>query len=200
MNNKLPIFPKWRILIGGLLALLLVGCQSNDIGALEPMSFNLFFDDSISVDYTNVDIVEYANGSKANGKHYVKSITYLFSKDAIAQGAFYIMLTSNNDIESNVEDAIVKAVYSFDYDVYENGVIINEFFLAFEEVNGTLNDLKLVQDYQIELELSISEDGNVEISLEKVVKTKTPNCFQSGLRIKGILTYEEQDYEFYVDI
>lgn len=178
----------------------MVGCQSNDIGALEPMSFNLFFDDSISVDYTNVDIVEYANGSKANGKHYVKSITYLFSKDAIAQGAFYIMLTSNNDIESNVEDAIVKATYSYDYDVYEQGVIINEFFLAFEEVNGALNDLKLVQDYQNELELSISEDGNVEIALEKVVQTKTPNCFQSGLRIKGILTYEEQNYEFYVDI
>ena len=182
-----------RKLMSLLLAMMmLVGCSQQE---------NIDYDNSL-LDYDKalageVDCDDHGSYSSNGGELSWSGEQFLFHDDTIHKGYFYIVTPNCRLDQTTPANAVVEAVYNIDYQITSGAAVFHTFTMEFEEIGCEFHDLTLSCPGGGTIELEVSEDNHVEQALNAVSKsTAGEKVTQTGICLKGTVTYEGEDYSF----
>ena len=172
----------------------LTGCQKNE---------NINYDVSL-LDYDEARIMDSESkpGDNVFGFYRTEDIaaagtTFIYDEDSIQKGYFYLAPRIDGFTIPNPDDAIVKAVYNLDYMVEDDNIRFHTFAMKFEEIGCEFHDLTLTTPTGSNvIELSVSDDNFIEQKLDYTMTDNDGTISQTMFWIKGIVTYQGQDYKF----
>lgn len=173
--------------------MLLAGCQKNE---------NINYDAAL-LDYDEARRMDSESkpGDNVFGFYRNESIssagtTFIYDEESIQKGYFYITPRHQSFDDSDDSAAIVKAVYNIDYVVDDTTIRFHTFTMSFEEIDCQFHDITLTTPEGQVIEVSVSDDNFIEQKLNYTMPDNDGTVSQTMFWIKGIVTYEGQDYKF----